>query len=284
MEKVIVSCSDQQIFTSGAYAITLRYAQCCLISAYHYNIVGNMMLMGCATHLLSMVVVSEYWQNRYLALLRIAVIGILYILTGIILANQNIVSGPDTIPWPSVVPDEDERNTTMILPAACFLSKDSSFIDALNSTFANEKLFEATVMDSTPGNVGWNLYIVMFLFYSLSFLAIFTRALYNRCKPAVAKYRARRLRNFIGSSISWLFWIYQVIGAFLCLAAMVNRFNYILRLRSWMNDSGWIEPDIGGHNPENDATTFGQMVPILMISMTLFTFLQTWSGMCKFLQ
>ncbi|QSZ33696.1 hypothetical protein DSL72_005267 [Monilinia vaccinii-corymbosi] len=41
-----------------------------------------------------------------------------------------------------------------------------------------------------------------------------------------------------------------------------------------MDASGWIEPDIGGKNPENDPKTFGQMVPILMILMTLFTFIQ----------
>ncbi|KAF2801897.1 uncharacterized protein BDZ99DRAFT_527864 [Mytilinidion resinicola] len=66
IEGIILSCSDQQIFTSGAYAITLRYAQGCQISAYHYNIVGNMMLMTCATHLMSVTVVSQYgsWRRK----------------------------------------------------------------------------------------------------------------------------------------------------------------------------------------------------------------------------
>jgi succinate-acetate transporter protein len=32
-------------------------------------------------------------------------------------------------------------------------------------------------------------------------------------------------------------------------------------------------------NPENDPTTFGQLVPLLLISLTVFTFLQIVSGM-----
>ncbi|KAG4026892.1 hypothetical protein MFRU_035g00440 [Monilinia fructicola] len=260
MENIILSCSDQQIFTSGAYAITLRWAQCCRISAYHYNIVGNMMLMGCATHLLSMIIVSDYWKGRSIALLRTSLIIILYIFTGVILANQNTKSGPNTVLWPSGVPNRNETNSTMILPAACFLSGDFSFADTLNSTFASEKSLETAVFDSTPGNhvVGWNLYILMLLFYIISFLADIARAGCNRYKPVDTQHRSR----WFGPRM------------ILCASALLNSFNYIRNLRNWMDASGWIQPDIGGKNPENDPTTFGQMVPILMTLMTLFTLIQ----------
>ncbi|QSZ33697.1 hypothetical protein DSL72_005268 [Monilinia vaccinii-corymbosi] len=152
MENIILSCSDQQIFTSGAYAITLRWAQCCHISAYHYNIVGNMMLMGCATHLLCMIVVSEYWKSRCIAIVRITLVSLLYIFTGTILANQNTKSGPNIATWPSEVPNRNEKNSTMILPAACFLSEDFSFVHTLNSVFASDRSLKEAVIDSTPGN------------------------------------------------------------------------------------------------------------------------------------
>ncbi|KAI9647249.1 hypothetical protein NHQ30_003632 [Ciborinia camelliae] len=274
MENIILSCSDQQIFTSGAYAITLRWAQCCSISAYHYNIVGNMMLIGCATHLLSMIVVSEYWKIKSVAIIRIILVGILYALTGIILTNQNVGSGPNT--WPSGVPNQNESSSTMILPAACFLSKDSLFMDSLNRTFATTKSFEIAVVDSTPGNhiVGWNLWILMLLFYILSFLVDFIRTCCNRYRSAVTRYRVRWFGPRASKFICWIFWGYQVLGTILCGSALVNSFKYILKLRGWMDASGWIEPDIGGKNPENDPTSFGQMVPLLMILMTFFTFLQ----------
>ncbi len=32
-------------------------------------------------------------------------------------------------------------------------------------------------------------------------------------------------------------------------------------------------------NPENDPSTFGQLVPLLLMSLTVFTFLQIVSGM-----
>jgi len=40
-EALVLSCSDTQIFTGGAYALTLRYFKGCSITAYHYDIVGE---------------------------------------------------------------------------------------------------------------------------------------------------------------------------------------------------------------------------------------------------
>jgi hypothetical protein len=62
LEKIILACSDQQVFTGGAYALTLRYWRGCDVSAYHYNVVSNMLLLSCATHLMSISLCSHYWK------------------------------------------------------------------------------------------------------------------------------------------------------------------------------------------------------------------------------
>jgi hypothetical protein len=59
LETLVQACSDQQIFTGAAYALTLRYWRGCSISAYHYNIVANILLMTCATHLMSVTIVRD---------------------------------------------------------------------------------------------------------------------------------------------------------------------------------------------------------------------------------
>ena len=102
-ETLVITCSDQQVFTGGAYAITLRYATACTISAYHYNIVTNMLLFTCATHLMSVTIAKHYWQHPYVAALRIAITTLVYIITGVIMSNQNSSSNK----FPTQVPSPD---------------------------------------------------------------------------------------------------------------------------------------------------------------------------------
>jgi hypothetical protein len=45
-ETLVLGCSDTQIFTGGAYAITLRYFKGCSIIAYHYNIICGCMFLS----------------------------------------------------------------------------------------------------------------------------------------------------------------------------------------------------------------------------------------------
>jgi hypothetical protein len=71
LEAIILACSDTQLFTGAAYALTLRYYEGCNITAYHYNIVANMMLLTTATHLMSVTMVRDYWRFQILALVRI---------------------------------------------------------------------------------------------------------------------------------------------------------------------------------------------------------------------
>lgn len=82
-----MSCSDQQVFTGAAYAITLRYLKGCNISAYHYNIVANMLLLTCATHIGAVTVARNYWQYPLVALFRIIVTIGVYLSTGLLLSN-----------------------------------------------------------------------------------------------------------------------------------------------------------------------------------------------------
>src|SRR4051812_2297546 len=88
METLVLSCSDQQIFTGGAYALTLRYWKGCTVTAYHYDVVAQMMLLTCSTHLMSITVVQNYWRFPFLSVLRIAATICVFLVTGLILANQ----------------------------------------------------------------------------------------------------------------------------------------------------------------------------------------------------
>ncbi|KAI9771578.1 MAG: hypothetical protein M1839_002771 [Geoglossum umbratile] len=272
-EAVILSCSDQQVFTSGAYALALRYAQGCSISAYHYNVVANMMLITCATHLMSVTVVSQYWKHKLLAVFRTLLVTGLYIVTGLLLSNQN--AGLD-LKWPTSVPKKNETDTLLVLPAACFQGENSTLLKTLNESFGSggEHFAVDTLRESSPNNhiVGWNFFILMILWYGAAMIAEIFRYWYRR--PSRARSSPQSRRRALSKWVGRVFWFYQFAGASFCIVAIAMSFKYIQDLRSWMNNSPWIKRQPDGTNPENDATSFGQLVPLLLTLLTVFAFLQ----------
>ncbi|KAH0562199.1 hypothetical protein GP486_003100 [Trichoglossum hirsutum] len=276
-EAIILSCSDQQVFTSGAYALALRYAQGCSISAYHYNIVANMMLITCATHLMSVTVVSQYWKHKLLAIFRTLLISGLYIVTALLLTNQN--AGLD-LRWPTDPPKAGDDDTLLVLPAACFQGDKSTFDATLVDTFGRggEHLAIDAIGNSSPNNhiVGWNFFILIILWYGFAIIAEFLRYWYR-----FARNNPRNRRTAFSRWILRAFWSYQFIGASFCIVAIAMSYKYIQDLRRWMDHSPWIHRQPDGTNPENDASSFGQFVPLLLILLTVFTVLQLIGG--KFL-
>ncbi|KAK1486238.1 hypothetical protein CTAM01_12289 [Colletotrichum tamarilloi] len=125
-------------------------------------------------------------------------------MTGLLLSNQN---ASNNVPFPTKVPPSNESDSLLLSPAVCF---------------------------HTPGNYiqGWNLYLVILIWYGVSILAELGRCCY----------RSRK------------------------------------KHRRWVKRSRWLELDEGGQSEEDDATSFGQLVPIILVGLTAFTFLSILSG------
>ncbi|KAF7535815.1 hypothetical protein G7054_g5067 [Neopestalotiopsis clavispora] len=285
LEALLQSCSDQQIFTGAAYALTLRYWRGCSISAYHYNIVANLMLLTCATHLMSVTIIRNYWKFPLLALARVLCVSGVFILTGVLMSNQNAQSDA---PFPTGVPSEDtiENGSAMYLPAACFQNEDAHLTDIFrDSTSSADKFFNGALLQSTPRShiQGWNWYLVTLLFYGAAIIAEFIRfCRRGQKRPGWRQNLAFRLQPYIHTNthlrvlIKWLFLIYLVGGIGIGCATVVYSTQYIYALRSYVDRSGWLEIEsTNGQNPENDATSFGQLVPIFLSALVFFTFLQT---------
>ncbi|KAF4633070.1 hypothetical protein G7Y89_g5050 [Cudoniella acicularis] len=275
-DAIILSCSDQQAFTAGAYAITLRYAQGCVISAYHYNIVANMMLITCATHLMSVTVVSQYWKHKFLATLRVVIISLIYIATALLLSNQN---AGEALTWPSVVPPVNQTDSLLILAAACFQGNQSALDKTLTETFGRggKDLAIDTIERSSPDNriVAGTILSSLFLYwYGLAILAELIRFWRGSRFSFSNRVQGGKWQQFSTLWLNRLFWLYQFAGAVFCTVAIVYSFNYIRDLRNWMDQSPWLQREPDGTNPENDATTFGQLVPLLLILLTIFVVFQ----------
>ncbi|KAH8894890.1 hypothetical protein GQ53DRAFT_820558 [Thozetella sp. PMI_491] len=258
LESLVLSCSDQQLFTGGAYALVLRYWK-----GYHYNIVANMLLLACATHLMSVTIVRNYWRYPLVAILRVALTTALVLVTGLTLVNQGAAPTPSPR-FPTDVPSNDDMEGAgllMFLPAACFQDLTSNLTDTLGNTFRDGEQFLNTVANRRPGVHGWDYYIAILLCYALSLLAEAGRYI-------------RRGRDGQG-------WRANFVKRVRLSCAYVLRFprllrkagTYIFQLRRWVAASEWVRLE-GNRNPEDDPTTFGQLVPILLCFLTVFSFLQ----------
>ncbi|KAK4147370.1 uncharacterized protein C8A04DRAFT_24612 [Dichotomopilus funicola] len=272
VEALIVTCSDQQVFTGGAYAITLRYAKACSVSAYHYNIVANILLVTCATHLMAVTVSRHYWEHPYVGVLRIIVTTLVFVVTGVLLANQ----GSGSFGFPTEVPQITDQYSLMLLPAACFQTGEFVF---------DKELDKALKAGSLPafftGPIhGFANYLIMFLFYVLSVGVslgrIIRRGMHHdgRRKKSVAWLRNAMPALFRVKKIFYsIFGFYLFAGIAISTWTVVNAAIYVYQLRWWLDSSNWIQLT-NGINPENDPSTFGQLVPLLLMSLTVFTFLQ----------
>ncbi|KAK7747656.1 hypothetical protein SLS62_008982 [Diatrype stigma] len=277
LETTVIACSDQQVFTGAAYALTLRYWKGCTISAYHYNLIANMMLLTCATHLMSVTIVRNYWKYPWLAVFRVICISGVFIVTGVLFTNQNAREDP---PFPTALPLANETDSLIFLPAACFQSQQNTATDTFQATTANSTAFWNTLKLSKPGNMiqGWNWYVVILLFYGAAIIAECIRfCRRGRSRPGWRSALARHLGRCFGRGtfprrvIQNVFLFYLAAGVGISVAATVVASQYIFGLRRWADRSGWIETD-KGQNPENDFSSFGQLVPIWTSVMIIFSF------------
>lgn len=237
LETLVVNCSDQQVFTGGAYAIALRYSKACTVSAYHYNIVANILLVTCATHLLAVTVSRHYWQHPYVGVLRVTVTTLVFVVTGIILSNQ----GSGSRGFPTKVPLDTETYSPMLLPAACFQSGDLLLEGEI------ELAFKAGSVESFLGGQihGWTQYLIMFIFYILAVLASLGRTV-RRGKEGGARKRLTRWWAAAFPALHWaaplfkiFFGMYLVIGIALSMWTIAIAAVHVLRLRWWVDRSDW---------------------------------------------
>jgi hypothetical protein len=154
---------------------------------------------------------------------------------------------------------------------------------------------------------GFSLYVVMSMIYALTLsvelITYGTTIIVKQCCPSsrYAQKSCEKKRVALQDTTTtykykyaqigyrkqlryWALRVWQFLGIIVCIGAVGESYTYIERLKLWMNGSGWIGRDsITGTNPERDGTSFGQLVPMLLTLLTLFTIVQSIEGMFVFL-
>lgn len=204
------------------------------------------------------------------------------------MSNQNAQSN---FPFPTGVPLEETltKGSGMYLAAVCYQREDSHLTDTFReSTSSAESFFGSAIMDSTPGNYiqGWRWYLISVLFYGAAIIAEIARfCRRSQKRPGWRKNLVDKMKPYINTSartrrfIKYLFLPYLLAGIAIGCATVGFTTIYIYQLRSYVDRSGWLEVEASnGQNPEMDATSFGQLVPIFLSALVFFTFLQTING------
>ncbi|KAM7214977.1 hypothetical protein V8F06_009654 [Rhypophila decipiens] len=318
-EELVLSASDTQIFTGAAYAFALRYFKGCNIIAYHYDVVTMVMLLTCATHLMAVTIVRNYWKWPWLGLIRVVVCSGVFIVTGILLANQNNDSDDEAKRFPAAVPYLNKTIDSILLPAACFEKGNSQLWKNLDTSFGDNA--RDSILYSKPGTFvpGWNNYLITLLLYVLAGLIDIARFVRRevQSKPggkrdrlvqrlsgklkSLAERQSRQQRQqknpqvfeqqqqqkqakprnerpiaSRGTVVFLLFCLYLCTGIGVSCWTVAVAGKQITDLRTWARSSGWLVAE-GGFSAEDDATSFGQLVPIFLNLLLIFTISQVLS-------
>jgi hypothetical protein len=239
LEAVVITCSDQQIFTGCAYAVTLRWWTGCEISAYHYNIVADMLLVTCATHLTAVTVSRNYWENPWPSGIRIILTALLYVVTGILLSN----AGVESLSFPTKVPDDSATYDPILLPAACFqVDKSQVPSNIENSLSSRQNFWDSTIP-------GWREWMLMFICYAVAVLVRIVSLVRSGGEKEGGK--RRRIVAWTKRKFWFLFKgvprriLYLIFGLYLVANNAVGIWTvgslgyYVFNLRRWVGNSGW---------------------------------------------
>ncbi|KAG9227951.1 hypothetical protein BJ875DRAFT_490563 [Amylocarpus encephaloides] len=160
IETLLQVLSDQQLISSIALLLSVN-AQACQISAYHYNLVCTMLVMGIITHLNTLMNVPDFLhKGKFLAFYRFLGMTIQIILSGLVLSARLTKTFPS------------RAGPLAILPAACFQEAGSGLgLSALGDLAANatkEGDLQANLDAATSATGGIGEYATLAVFIILA--------------------------------------------------------------------------------------------------------------------
>ena len=223
----------------------------CQISAYHYDLICDLVFISIAVHLCSINVVDRYFNNIILGSIRVVLIAITFVLAGLLFARRNTSTFP--INRPS---NPTDHHTGLVANAVCFQSANATFLGDVGDIFDSSK-------DRSADARGYAWFVIVMIMYPLSLiLAILHSFLTSPQRSDV---------RIVGRRVLWLLRACASIVAFyIGIAAFFDFYN----LQKWMKESGWFGEDSG----ESEWETFGQYVPCFMLLLAGLSFVEAWVG------
>ncbi|KAK0510211.1 hypothetical protein JMJ35_007605 [Cladonia borealis] len=248
LEAVLLSFSDQQIITGLSMLIATRFYIGCSISAYHYDIVCNLVLMSVVTHLCSITFITPYLHHRaiLLGIARVLLIGLTFLFAGFMFAERNNHHFPTG--KPHYAPTNRTQIPYLIAPAACFVSG--------NDNIKNWVKEDLKILWGSMHVTGFTQYaiLVTFTVFSFSLAAI---------SPLVCPKKHPRIKSLL-----WLARVPLLIAAWVIAGTTTGKF---MQMRAWMHESIW-PADASEYD-----WTFGQFLPLLLMMLAGLAIVEAFS-------
>ncbi|KAF2826230.1 hypothetical protein CC86DRAFT_455791 [Ophiobolus disseminans] len=292
IDALLISLGDTQFITSIALLITVFFFKGCTISAYHYDLVCKLVLISSASHIGSMAFVRGYFNRDWLLALFRAGLMIASLALGWALFVRRQLYSPIFPSAPPVIDMENSTskvNTGLVLPAACFIdhpgaNATTSYSNFTASRYWTRNMTTVVASNSSTGFTNLNssgistngttipsfsrfstndvlsngdVIAYSFVSVALGFTLLASLVLWRIKDPEKSKQSlichlvAHGLR-FLSFLIVLGVWIYGLLT--------------FTDLWQWMKKSKWFGED----DAEKSFSSFGQVMPVVMLLLTLF--------------
>ncbi|KAJ3530103.1 hypothetical protein NM208_g3334 [Fusarium decemcellulare] len=259
LEAIMTSIPDSQILLALGLALSFAGRNKCTMSDYHMKITIYLSLIACTNFCLAFTLVRNFWRSPIAGIVRLLCFtGVLSFLMTVFIWQRR--TGYATEPWPS-----DSRNNSLILLDAVCLMHKHHITDLMELSQSQKDLVGELHSTSNP-----------FVDPDLrSFLVI---GIISVITLAIRWYQWMRFRDngppreppktksgwLLGiPPKTWLLMGWWVFSWACCGYVYILATRRIFHLRSWLDNSKWMEPDEFSSNPENDVRGFGQVISLV---------------------
>ncbi|KAF4947621.1 hypothetical protein FSARC_13923 [Fusarium sarcochroum] len=269
LEAMLFCIHDSQLLLAIALALSFHLGTNCSTSQYHLDIAMNLSIIGCVSFLLAFTLVRNYWASPVASGIRIGCFGVVMSFIRQTIEKQ---SGMNLLP--EYEPPFSRNDSLILLDAVCFLNM--TYSSDLNGTIGNQTGLVGTVGKAFP-TMSYHNFSKAIIAASLcsSVFRLYQLVLYRTSGPA------RKIRTLDGDETSgyWsagflsLLWF----GVWLvCCWIHIATALHVFRIREWVSNSGWIQPDDFSSNPENDVRSFGQIAAIVASGSIVLAAFDRW--------
>lgn len=239
-ESLLFVVGDAQLVTAFAYGINFGKLGKCTVSAYHYSVMVNTLVIALSSITLAVSLPRHFWRARFPAALRtLATIVVLVFLLRFLAYQVERESSPEVM----IFPRASSSDSALFLPAACFLDPDLDPFKSLS--LQQSEMIGGRGSKWTPELVF--AYLVAFC-YVVAHLTRLGCHLRKKLRPPL--------------------WLTSLV-ILICDVTIIWCYIHISVLRHWVDKSGWMEqrndPGTESGNPENFLIGIGQLLPLTTV-------------------
>jgi hypothetical protein len=261
---LIHTLSDQTLVACSTLLFTLSQ-QACTISAYHYNLVCLMLVIGIITHLNTLISVPDFFtKGKVVATYRIILIIWQITMTGVALSARHHTNFPI------------EPSGLGALPAVCFAnanaSADAGYADLIDvATNITTGITSNTTSNATQvfNNAkivtkGMGAYITLMVFGLFALITLIGEWISETCAAGSLKSRKH--------PIAWFSIFISIASLLASIAIVVYNIGQYNTLVGGMEIPKWYQTTV------ENKWTFSQYMPILLLASASIPLMESLSG------